>query len=282
MASGRTISVLATARRAYALLWQHRVLHAKAIWPPVVFLVAAEFLYHRMVGNAEGLAGRWHAILSAPWYMPAAAIVAWLAGLKFLLSFSISWRRHLLLGERFDPFFFKAPFWRYLGLLLLTYVWVVPLVLLSLVPAALLAAAHARLGAVIAAIALGVPTVALVVWGVVRQVPFFTGLALGPPQPSWRQSTGAMRGTVARYVASFVLAMLPVVALNTLLDLGLNLAGADRHSVGVALGESAFRQAMLFVHFSLGASIGALTTLAVLPKVREHRRAAARLLLAVQ
>ena len=106
--------------RAYALLWQYRWLHAKAIWPPVVFLVTAEFLYHRITGHATGLAGRWHAVLAVPWYMPVGAAAAWLAGLKFLLSFSVSWRRHLLLLEKFDPFFFKAPFWRYLGLLLLT------------------------------------------------------------------------------------------------------------------------------------------------------------------
>jgi hypothetical protein len=270
MRFNRKLPVVAAAGRAYALLWEQRALHAKAIWPPIVFLVAAEFLYHRVVGNAEGFSDRWHAVLGAPWYMPAGAVVAWLAGLKFLLSFSISWRRHLLLGEKFDPFFFKAPFWRYLGFLLLTYAWVVPVVLLSLVPAALFAAAHAQLAAEIAAIALGLPTLACVVWGIVRQVPFFTGLTLDPPRPGWRASTGAMRGTVARYVAAFVLAMLPVAALDLLLDFGLTAAGADRHSVPVALGESAFRQAMLFVHFSLGASIGAVTTMLVLPQARER------------
>jgi hypothetical protein len=268
----RTLPVLATMRRAYELLWERRVLHAKAIWPPVVFLVTAEFLYHRVVGNAEGLTDRLHAVLGAPWYMPLAAVITWLAGLKFLLSFSISWRRHLLLGEEFDPFFFKAPFWRYLGFLLLTYAWVVPIVLLSLVPAGLMAAWHERIGAALAAVALGLPAVAFVVWGIARQVPFFTRLTLDPPQPGWRESTGAMRGTVVRYVASFVLAMLPVVALNLLLDFGLKLAGADRHSVHVALAESAFRQAMLFVHFSLGASIGAVTTMVVLPQARRRLR----------
>ncbi len=266
------LPVLATVKRAYALLWRQRVLHAKAIWPPVVFLVTAEFLYHRMVGNAEGLTDRLHAVLGAPWYMPAAAVITWLAGLKFLLSFSISWRRHLLLGEKFDPFFFHAPFWRYLGFLLLTYAWIVPVVLLSLVPAGLFAAAHERISAAIAAAAIGLPAVAFVVWGIVRQVPFFTTLTLDPPQTGWRDSTTAMGGTVMRYLTTFVLAMLPVVALNLLLDLGLKLAGADRHSVHVALGESAFRQAMLFVHFSLGASIGAVTTMVVLPQARQRLR----------
>ncbi len=263
MRHGETLPIPETAKQAYALLWRHRLLHAKAIRPPILFLVTAEFLYHRVVGNAEGVAGRWHAMLGAPWYMPVAAVAAWLAGLKFLLSFSISWRRHLLLGERFDPFFFKKPFWRYLAFLLLTYAWVLPLVLISLVPAGLLAAARAKLGAALVGGALGVPAVLFAIWGVVRQVPFFTALVFDPPAAGWRESTAAMRGFVLRYVAIFVLAMLPVVALNLLLDLGLQLAGADRHSVHVALGESAFRQAMLFTHFSLGASIGALTTRAV-------------------
>ncbi len=265
-----TLPVFGTVRRAYALLWRHRLLHAKAIWPPVVFLVAAEFLYHRIFGNADGLSARWHALLAASWWMPPLAVAAWLAGLKFLLSFSISWRRHLLLGERFDPFFFRAPFWRYLGFLLLTYAWVVPLVLLSQVVAGLLAGAHAKTGAAVASIALGAPALAFAVWAIVRQVPFFDALTLDAPHPGWREGTRAMRGTALRYVATFVLAMLPVVALNTLLDVGLKLSGADRHAVPVALGEAAFRQAMLFVHFSLGASIGVVTLLTVLPEVRRR------------
>ena len=197
-------------------------------------------------------------------------MLAWLTGLKFLLSFSISWRRHLLLGERFDPFFFKAPFWRYLGFLLLTYAWVVPVMLLSLLPAAVIGAAHAPTAAAIAAAVLGVPAAAFAAWGVMRQVPFFTGLTLDPPRPGWRAGVTAMRGATGRYAACFVLAMLPVVGLDLLLDLGLDLAGADRHAVPVALGESAFRQAMLFVHFSLGASIGAITTTGVLPDLRNR------------
>ncbi len=260
------LPVLASAGRAYALLWHHRRLHAKAIWPPVLFLVTAEFLYHRTVGNAHGLAAVWQAAGRAPWYIPAGALLAWLAGLKFLLSFSISWRRHLLLGERFDPFFFKRPFWRYLGFLLLTYAWIVPAALLSLLPVAVAEVEHARPVAMVAASALGAAVAAPGVWALVRQVPFFTLLTLDPPQPGWRESTTAMKGTAARYLAAFVLAMLPVVVLNLLLDGGLTLAGADRHSVHVALGESAFRQAMLFVHFSLGASVGAITTMTVLPK----------------
>ena len=265
------LPVLATVRQAYALLWRHRVLHAKAIWPPVVFLVTAEFLYHRVVGNAEGLMGRIHSIVAAPWYMTVGAALAWLAGLKFLLSFSISWRRHLLLEERFDPFFFKAPFWRYLGFLLLTYAWIVPLVLVSSLPAVLLAAAtHSRLWPIAAAVVFIAAAFCFAVFGVVRQVPFFTMLTLDPPHPGWRESVSASRGLVLRYVATFVLTMLPLFILNLLLDLGLKLAGADRHAVHVALGEAAFRQAMLFLHFSLGASIGAVVTMIVLPEVRER------------
>ncbi len=60
--------------------------------------------------------------------------------------------------------------------------------------------------------------------------------------------------------------MVPVAALDLLLDAMLTRIGPDRHSVPVALGKSAFRQAMLFVHFSLGASIGAVTTMTMLPE----------------
>ena len=94
----RKLPVFATTKQAYILLWRHLGLHAKAIWSPIVFLAAAEFAYHKMIGDAHTLSGKLSAALASPWYLVGAAL-AWLAGLKFLLSFSISWRRHLLLGE---------------------------------------------------------------------------------------------------------------------------------------------------------------------------------------
>ena len=121
MAETPRLPVWATVKRAYGLLWDHRRLHAKAIWPPIVFLVAAEFVFHKTVGDARGLDGLENALFSASWYRLAAIGVLWLAGLKFLLSFSISWRRHVMLGEEFDPFFFKKPFWKYLAHLMLLY-----------------------------------------------------------------------------------------------------------------------------------------------------------------
>ena len=259
------LSPIRTAGRAWALLWEERRLHARAIWPPVVFLVTAEFLYHRIVGNAPGVMGHVGAVLAAPWYMTGGVVVAWLAGLKFLLSFSISWRRHLLHDERFDPFFFARPFWRYLGFLLLTYAWIVPLLLLALVPTAVLAVHGASHPTILASFAVPVLAVAFAIWAVVRQVPFFTMLTADQPRHGWRACVHAMGGTVWRYLAAFVLAMVPVVLLNVALDTGLKLAGADRHAVGVALGESAFRQTMLFIHFALGATIGAITTTTLFP-----------------
>jgi hypothetical protein len=80
----KDLPTVATVGKAYQLLWRYRGLHAKAIWPPLVFLVLAEFLYHRIVGNAHGLSEKWHAMLAASWYMPTSAAVAWLIGLKFL------------------------------------------------------------------------------------------------------------------------------------------------------------------------------------------------------
>ena len=116
------VPVLATAKRAFGLLWDHRRLHAKAIWPPIVFLVTAEFLFHKVVGDAQGIIQIWQPLAHVAWYWLTAIVVLWLAGLKFLLSFSISWRRHILLGDKFDPFFFKRPFWRYLAALIVLYV----------------------------------------------------------------------------------------------------------------------------------------------------------------
>jgi hypothetical protein len=259
MRTSPPLPILATTATAWRLLWQQRALHARAIWPPVIFLVAAEFLYHRIMGNADTLAARWHALLAVPWYMPAAACILWLTGLKFLLSFSISWRRHLLLGERFNSFFFGGPFWRYLAFLVLTYAWALALLLLCLSLSAAIAAHHGIHAAGLAAAAIGPVALLLILWIIVRQVPFFTILALDPPQPGWRDSVAAMRGQSWRYAAAWLLVMLPVILLNLALDLSLERLGADRHAVATALGEAAFRQAMLFTHFSLGASIGALT-----------------------
>jgi hypothetical protein len=72
-----------------------------------------------------------------------------------------------------------------------------------------------------------------------------------------------MRGNVLSHLVTWVLAMLPLAMLNTLMDFGLQYLGATPHLVPVALGEAVFRQAMLFLHFSLGASIGAFTYTAV-------------------
>ncbi|MGI4745551.1 MAG: hypothetical protein ACRYGI_19465 [Janthinobacterium lividum] len=267
MRPSEALPMFATVARTYRLLWRHRLLHAKAIWPPVVFLVTAEFLYHRVIGTAHGMMDRLHAALAAPWYVLAGTAFAWLLGLKFLLSFSISWRRHLLLREKFDPFFFKRPFWKYLAFLLLTYVWAIPVLAISLVPALLLATQRTSTGTGINYAVLVLPVVAgvIILLAIIRQVPHFTVLALGMRRPGWRHSVIAMRGIALRYATIWLMVMLPIALLNLLLDFGLQLAHADPHRIPVALGESAFRQAMLFLHFSLGASLGALTYVATLP-----------------
>jgi hypothetical protein len=272
------LPAFATTKQAYVLLWRHVGLHAKAIWPPIVFLAAAEFVYHKMIGDTHSLSGKLSAALASPWYLVAAAL-AWLAGLKFLLSFSISWRRHLLLGEGFDPFYFKKPFWMYLGFLILTYVWALAIVSISLIPgsASLIGGSEAcdqstglwqRLGCTSGTAWWGmlVPGLAivLILWAIIRQVPYFTALTLGARQPGWKQSVSVMRGNVLRYAVAWLLAMLPVMALSFLLDFVVQVSGVDVTKTTVALGESAFRQAMLFLHFSLGASIGALTYAALL------------------
>jgi hypothetical protein len=68
-----------------------------------------------------------------------------------------------------------------------------------------------------------------------------------------------MSHNVLRYLAVWLLAMLPVIALSQLVTLANHAFGIDVAATPVALAESAFRQACLFVHFSLGASIGMMT-----------------------
>ncbi len=269
------LPVFATTKRAYRLIQNHLLLHLKAIWPPIVFLVLAEFLFHKMVGNAHSLSAVISALFGSPWYELAGAVLAWLTGLKFLLSFSISWRRHLLLSEKFDPFYFKRPFWRYVGFLLVTYGWMLVVLALPILLTLTVTARRASacvigdIGrcfgglAVPGAVFLAV-VCAFILWGIIRQIPYFTVLALGGS--GWRRSVSVMRGNVLRYGTAWMLAMLPIMALNFALDRVVSMSGVDVAQTSVALGEAAFRQAMLFLHFSLGASIGAITYAALLGK----------------
>ena len=68
-----------------------------------------------------------------------------------------------------------------------------------------------------------------------------------------------MHRNVLRYLAIWLLVMLPVFAATELVSLLNHAFDIDVASTPVALAESAFRQACLFVHFSLGASIGMMT-----------------------
>jgi hypothetical protein len=289
------LPVLASVRQAYVLLWRHRALHAKAIWPPIVFLVAAEFLFHKVIGNADDVRETSDALERASYWSLAAIALLWLAGLKFLLSFSISWRRHILLGEKFDPFFFKKPFWKYLILMIYIYFFIVSCFLLSVIVAFLL---NTPIGYIVdylnichdsatcpktlpegmaCDLALNVfttcdlifnviPLIAvlflsgtMVVWWVCSNVPRLTAIAVGNEFEDAKESSNIMRRKVMRYLAVWVMAMGPIFALAWLLTLINSLFDIDVSSTPVALGESAFRQACLFVHFSLGASIGAIT-----------------------
>jgi hypothetical protein len=265
---GSKLPVLATTKQAYRLIRNHLLLHLKAIWPPIVFLVLAEFLFHKMVGNADNLSEVISALFGSPWYELGGAVLAWLAGLKFLLSFSISWRRRLLLGEKFDPFYFKRPFWLYLAFLLVTYGWILVVLALPILltlpmtarrTSACVTGDIARCfgGLALPGVVLVAVACAFVVWGIIRQVPYFTVLTLGGS--GWRGSVSVMRGNVLRYGTAWLLAMLPIMALNFALDRVVSMSGANVAQTSVALGEASFRQAMLFLHFSLGASIGAIT-----------------------
>lgn len=50
------LPVLRASGRAHAPSWRHRVLHGRAIWPPVLFPAAAASQQHRTVGDAGSVA----------------------------------------------------------------------------------------------------------------------------------------------------------------------------------------------------------------------------------
>ena len=257
------IPVLKTVGEAYRLIARERWLHLKAIWAPIVFLVAAEVCYHKIFNGGDTPAKIWDTLNSAPWYWLAGLAITWLAGLKFLLSFSISWRRHLLLGERFDPFYFEKPFWRYLGFLLLTYLWLAIGTALAALPFfpitctqvfAVWLGLHCPVSAYLFGPALLVTVMA---WFLIRQVPFFTSLALGNGI-DWKTSFHRMYFNELRYAAIWLLAMAPIFAVTFAIGQIVHRLGFDVSTVPVALFESVVRQAALFIHVSLGASIGAI------------------------
>ena len=300
--------MFATVKTAYRLLWTHRALHAKAIWPPIVFLVAAEFIFHKVVGDAQGFSQLINALGDAHWYWLAAIAVLWLAGLKFLLSFSISWRRHILLGEKFAPFFFRRPFWKYLALLAANYL-VVALVLFSVIdlieqssslvmnvrhctysgfpssnrfdggygnvtcPATIMRPAYSCFStddsklntcpddpdhSVIIDVVLGIVGLCIALCAAL-QVLAFNRLALSAEPPNLNNGIKLMSVNLHRYLAVWSVTMLPVFALSELVSLTNHVFDIDVSITPIALAESALRQACLFVHFSLGASIGMLT-----------------------
>ena len=70
MTQPTALPVLPTTAQAWRLLWRHRLLHLKAIWPPVMFLVAAEFTYHRIFGNGASFGERWQAMANGVFVAP--------------------------------------------------------------------------------------------------------------------------------------------------------------------------------------------------------------------
>ncbi len=273
--SGR-VPVWSTVGQAYGLLWRHRLLHAKAIWPPIVFLVTAEVCYRKIFHGGDTPDKIWSTLGEAPWYWIAGLALCWLAGLKFLLSFSISWRRHLALGEKFDPFFFKRPFWKYLLLLVKSYVLlaigILPMLIALQLPYFIILLVWATLTnstvssmeninrwpipytLIYFRVGLAILLFAELCL-LVRFLLLFTSQALGGDL-KWRRCFQLMRGNVLRYLGVWLLAMTPILAFNEALGLAVKALGLDVSTLPVALFEGVFRQAALFVHFSLGASIG--------------------------
>ena len=272
------VPVWPTVCDAYRLIWTHRLLHAKAIWAPIAFLVTAEVCYRRIFHGGDTLDKIWSTLGEAPWYWIAGLALCWLAGLKFLLSFSISWRRHLALGETFNPFYFKRPFWRYLlnlvglygGVLLwamfLSGLWI------SVFGVSLHTNGTSETALTFSAsdfLQFDAPfcvLLASVLWGITRSVPRFTAIALAVKtkaghehaHPGFRTSVRLMQGNVSHYLAAWLLAMAPVIAFTFVLGNIWKALGLDLATLQVALADSVLRQAALFVHFSLGASIGLL------------------------
>ncbi len=203
------LDFLTVARSVLRRLHGDRHLFFRTVALPALLLATAGLAAGNLSDRAPRLVHQLRPLLE-----PAATVLA--------LSFSVSWRRYLLLGEPPSLLYFRDPFWSYTVAVFLT----------GLVFVALIVALATRLD-----LPLGTPqdrstfhvlpsvdlseaggnTVVVVLcclpplWVVLRHAPYYTARALGDAGLTWTHASYLMRAYVFDYALAWMLAGAPFI-----------------------------------------------------------------------
>jgi hypothetical protein len=258
----RPLPVLATIRRAYELLWDNRRIELRLMLAPFVLLAVAMALQTRIVGGAETVQDMVGAIDQAPPGLMFAWFATMALGAALLISFSVAWRRFLLLKEPPSTFYFQRPFWRYLGFTTAFYLGLT----LALFTTALLIAFliylsglqdHPLILRAVFTIALVAALAAFVGW-IVRYILLFTAITVDNRGLTWHGAAEAMQGNVIRYCLVWAGTITPVLLASNLIAYALAFAGLDLLSIPGAIAFSLVQSFVSVLQIGLGASLGAL------------------------
>jgi hypothetical protein len=258
----RPLPVIATIRRAYELLWEHRRVELRLMLAPLVLLAVAMSLQTRIVGSAQTV----QEIMAITEQTPPGLMFAWFAtmglGAALLISFSVSWRRFLLLRETPSAFYFHRPFWRYLGLTTVFYMGL----LLALVMTALLIVFLLYLTGlhdhplILRVVFTGTLIVALAVFvgWIVRHILLFTAITVDNRGLTWRDAAEAMQGNVIRYCLVWAGTIAPVLFISNIIAYALAFSGLDLLSLPGIIAFSLVQSLVSVLQIGLGSSLGAL------------------------
>ena len=247
-ANFRPLPVLGTIRRAYELLWMHRLLQLRLALPGLILVTAGTALpTHTLWGLDQTQSAVVMQGLSARQVLPW--VMALTLGSILTLSFSAAWRRFLLMDKPPTVFNFDAPFRHYLTLLVITN-------FVALLYAMLLAAVVQSLpgGWIILLIGLGG-----LLLTILRYSLLFTGALASDGDVTPRRAGALMNGNVLRYAAVWVLLTMSVLCIDNLLTFGLRGIGIGGGTIPGAVALGMVRGLTLVLTASLTSSAAALT-----------------------
>ncbi len=213
-----SLNPVVVASSGLSYLWANRVAFLKVVAIPAIALgVATGYMPHPAnPGDVD----------------PTATLVAALAGMLGLLvglSFTVSWRRHLLLGTKPGIIYFDAPYWNYFGTFLLLSLVYGLIATVCYIPASIVVAPLLSKMVVLppggvagndipkidpSLVSDGqwvVITILLVMplvppfWWMIRRIIVLSARAAGDMEMTWKQASTLMRGKVLGYCGAWFL-----------------------------------------------------------------------------
>ena len=214
------LTIMGCVRASYAVLWQNRMLFLKTTWIPIILLSLSAFVTPMPHFPVHGNLDPATAAAQAPQF-GLASFAFGLAAWFLAVSYQVTWQRFLVLGDRPSAFYFKAPFWSYLGTMLLLMLAFSGWLMLSYIPALIIGLAASHLAGTSSLIYLLIPVIlACIIPALIwffHRILVYPGRALGNTTLTWKQSSLAMRGHTWTYFGAGFLAYLPFMILSILL-----------------------------------------------------------------